>query len=70
MHTHIPRSRAPIIMRGYPPNHVSPSYKVLDLLYTSIYIYIYITCIMQAHRVGKINQSLPMSQGYGLSREK
>ena len=53
--------------------HKSPSYKVHDHPHThrNIYIYIYThTYIMHnaTTQSGKINQTLPMFQGYGLAR--
>ena len=40
--------------------------------HTDIYIYIYIhtLCTMLSHRIGKVIQTLPMFQGYGLARYK
>ena len=52
--------------------HKSPSYKVHDHPHThrNIYIYIYThtSCIMLSHRVGKVIQTLPTFQEYGLAR--
>ena len=50
----------------------NPSYKVHDHphTHTDIYIYIHTLCTMLSHRIGKVIQTLPMFQGYGVARYK
>ena len=36
--------------------------------HAGIYIYKHASCTMLSHRIGKVIQTLPMFQGYGLAR--
>ena len=69
-HTHTIRSKAFMTREGHSRSFKSPSYKVHNHPHTcrQIYIYIYThTYIMHnaTTQSGKINQTLPMFQGYG-----